>query len=215
MLLVFHLISTTGGLTLTFGEKLQQIRKHHDLSQEQLAEKLGISRHTISRWETGQSMPDIDKILLISELFSVSTDYLLKDEIDNSIGKLTDYQTLKIVFWVSTALIFGGLLVSFLGWREYRNHKPVVLGSILGILGCVCFEVFHPRDTDRVLLRYMRRQFYSVNVWLLLPTPFYIATELISSAEKMKPLMPYLLGMAVYLIVSTAVTLLLMRKFKQ
>ena len=200
---------------MTYAEKIQHIRKHHELSQEQMAEKLSVSRHTISRWETGQSMPDIDKILLISELFSVSTDYLLKDDIDNSIGKLTDYQTIKIVFLVSTILIFGGLIVSFFGWREYRTHRPVILGLILGILGCVCLEVFHPRGTDRVLLRDMRRKFYSVNIWLLLPTPFYIATELIYSAENMKPLMPYLLATVVYLIISAAVTLVLINKSKR
>ena len=101
---------------MTFPEKLQQIRKHHDLSQEQLAEKLGVSRHTIYRWETGQSMPDVGKILLISELFSVSTDYLLNDKIDNSIGKLTDYQQHKIVVGVSTLLIFVSLIISVVGW---------------------------------------------------------------------------------------------------
>jgi len=200
---------------MTFSEKIIHIRKIHNLSQEKMAEKLNVSRHSISRWETGQSMPDMDKILLISEMFSVSTDYLLKDDIDNSIGKLTDYQSMKIVFLISTILIFGGLVVSFFGWREYRDFKPVFLGVILGILGCVCFEVFHPRKADRVLVRFMRHQFYAINIWLLLPTPLYIATELISNTENMEPLMPYLIGTAIYLVAAAAITLFLIHKIKK
>ena len=142
---------------MTFPEKLQLIRKHHDLSQEELAEKLGVTRQTVSRWEAGQSMPDIEKILIISKAFSVSTDYLLNDEIDNSTSTLTDYQTLRLVFWIATALIVGGLVISIFGWREYQNFKPVLLGLLLSILGCVCFEVFHPRNADAVLIRYAHR----------------------------------------------------------
>lgn len=199
---------------MTFPEKLQLIRKHHDLSQEELAERLGVTRQTVSRWEAGQSMPDIDRVLLISQLFSVSTDYLLNDKIDNSTSTLTDYQTLRLVFWISTALIVGGLIISIFGWREYQNLVPVIIGMLLEIVGCVCFEVFHPRNADAVLIRYAHRQFYAVNVWLLLPTPFYIAIELLFCTEHMKPLMPYLIGAAIYLIVAASLSLYLIYKFR-
>lgn len=65
---------------MKLAEKVQELRKKKGLSQEQLAEKLGISRQAISKWESGQSAPDIDKVVLISEFFNVSTDYLLKQE---------------------------------------------------------------------------------------------------------------------------------------
>ena len=54
------------------------------LSQEQLADIVGVSRQAISKWETGQSIPDLDKIILLSKTFSVSTDVLLGNEHDNS-----------------------------------------------------------------------------------------------------------------------------------
>lgn len=199
---------------MTFPQKLKRIRKHHDLSQEELAEQLGVTRQTVSRWEAGYSMPDIDRILLISQLFSVSTDYLLNDKIDNSTSTLTDYQTLRLVFWISTALIVGGLIISILGWQEYQNFAPVLIGMLLGIVGCVCFEVFHPRNADAVLIRYVHRQFYAVNVWLLLPTPFYIAIELLYCTEQMRPLMPFLIGAAIYLIVAASLSLYLIYKFR-
>lgn len=64
---------------MNLAEKLQQLRKRNNLSQEQLADKLGISRQSISKWESEQSAPEIDKIVQLSEIFGVTTDYLLKD----------------------------------------------------------------------------------------------------------------------------------------
>jgi len=65
---------------MKLAEKIQDLRKKNGLSQEQLAEQLGISRQAISKWESEQSTPDIDKVVLISDFFNVSTDYLLKQE---------------------------------------------------------------------------------------------------------------------------------------
>lgn len=65
---------------MSISEKIQQLRKSNGLSQEQLAEKLNVSRQAISKWESGTSLPDAEKIVLISDLFEVSTDYLMKDE---------------------------------------------------------------------------------------------------------------------------------------
>ena len=60
-------------------DKIIKLRKSHALSQEELAERLGVSRQAVSKWESGQSLPDIDKIILISDFFGVTTDYLLKN----------------------------------------------------------------------------------------------------------------------------------------
>lgn len=67
---------------MTFGEKLLALRKQNNFSQEELAEKLGVSRQAISRWESGETMPDSPNLLQISKIFSVSADYLLRDEIE-------------------------------------------------------------------------------------------------------------------------------------
>ncbi len=65
---------------MTLGEKIQTLRKSKGLSQEQLAEELNVSRQAVSKWEAEQSIPEIDKIIALSDFFTVSTDYLLKDE---------------------------------------------------------------------------------------------------------------------------------------
>lgn len=68
------------GRKMILSEKIVMLRKKLGLSQEEIAEKLGISRQSVSKWELGAAMPDLDKVLRLSQLFGVSTDYLLKDD---------------------------------------------------------------------------------------------------------------------------------------
>lgn len=67
---------------MILAEKIMVLRKKKGWSQEDLAGKLDVSRQSVSKWESGASVPDIDKILVLGRLFGVSTDYLLKDEMD-------------------------------------------------------------------------------------------------------------------------------------
>lgn len=68
---------------MNLSEKIFELRKAHGMSQEQLAEKMNVSRQSISKWESGESLPDVDRLPELSRVFSVTTDYLLKpSEID-------------------------------------------------------------------------------------------------------------------------------------
>ena len=67
---------------MIFADKIIQLRKESNWSQEELASQLGVSRQSISKWESGSSLPDLDKIIKLSQIFDVSTDYLLKDEME-------------------------------------------------------------------------------------------------------------------------------------
>ena len=64
---------------MALGEKLARRRKARGMSQEQLAEALGVSRQAVSKWELGEAVPDVSRVVAMSELFGVTTDYLLKD----------------------------------------------------------------------------------------------------------------------------------------
>lgn len=66
----------------TFSEKLLGLRRREGLSQEQLAERLGVTRQSVSKWESGTAAPELGKLIAMSELFSVSVDYLVKDYMD-------------------------------------------------------------------------------------------------------------------------------------
>ena len=64
---------------MQIGNKINQLRKLSGMTQEQLAEKLNVSRQTISKWESGSSSPDIESVVKVSEIFQVSLDDLLKE----------------------------------------------------------------------------------------------------------------------------------------
>lgn len=67
---------------MILADKIINLRKKNGWSQEELAEKLGVTRQSISKYEGAQSIPDLDKILKLSEIFGVTTDYLIKDELE-------------------------------------------------------------------------------------------------------------------------------------
>lgn len=64
---------------MKFQDKLQILRKQKGMSQEKLAEKVGVSRQAVAKWEVGQSYPDVDKLIILSDLFRISIDKLVKD----------------------------------------------------------------------------------------------------------------------------------------
>lgn len=76
---------------MILAEKIMNLRKKSGWSQEELADQLGISRQSVSKWESGASIPDLDKIIKMSDLFGVSTDYLLKDELEEVSPSETDH----------------------------------------------------------------------------------------------------------------------------
>ncbi len=78
---------------MILAEKIIDERKKNGWSQEDLADKLGVSRQSVSKWEGAQSVPDLQRILEMSELFGVSTDYLLKDEETNRTDDIEDSGT--------------------------------------------------------------------------------------------------------------------------
>lgn len=68
---------------MILADKIIRLRKKNGWSQEELAEKVNVSRQAVSKWESAQTIPELEKILLLGELFGVTLDYLLKDEIEN------------------------------------------------------------------------------------------------------------------------------------
>ena len=68
---------------MILADKIIRLRKKNGWSQEELAEKMNVSRQAVSKWEGAQTVPDLGKVLQLSELFGVTTDYLLKDDLEN------------------------------------------------------------------------------------------------------------------------------------
>ena len=66
---------------MNFSEKLKEIRKKEGISQEQLAEKIGVTRQAITKWETGKGLPDVENMVIIAEIFKTTIDELLMDSV--------------------------------------------------------------------------------------------------------------------------------------
>lgn len=115
---------------MILADKIINLRKKNGWSQEELAEKLGVTRQSISKYEGAQSIPDLDKILKLSEIFGVTTDYLIKDELeeeeyapsqmqenesesDRSVHKVTmemANEYLQIIDWTAGKIAFATML---------------------------------------------------------------------------------------------------------
>ena len=93
---------------MTLGEKLAKARKENNITQEQLADKLGVSKQTISKWESDIAYPETDKLIRMSELFDCSLDYLLKENIKDKTNKTkNDEQTVVVPLVFSISKFFN------------------------------------------------------------------------------------------------------------
>ena len=116
---------------MTIADRIQHLRKGKGISQEELAEKIGVSRQAVSKWESEQSTPELEKVITMSEIFDVTTDYILKgiEPIVNKEQKCKEFSS-NVLYIASTAFIVIGLFCAFGGWYEEQTME-VVWGSII------------------------------------------------------------------------------------
>ena len=133
---------------MNLADRIQSLRKAKGISQEQLADQIGVSRQAVSKWESEQSTPDLDKIILLSDFFDVTTDYLLKgiEPVKDHREKRKD-QTSRILYIASSALIFIGLFCAFGGWYAEQTME-VIWGSMIiqavGVAGYFMARLLSP-----------------------------------------------------------------------
>ena len=82
---------------MSIGEKIVEARKANNMTQEQLAELMGVTRQSVSRWEQNQAYPEIEKILRLSDILNVSCDYLLKENETRKNGNVIDKENQSMV----------------------------------------------------------------------------------------------------------------------
>ena len=152
---------------MEFKDKLLELRKSHHLSQQQLADQLNVSRQSISKWELGESQPDLHNLVRLSEIFQISTDYLLKDEFNNSENEKKS----SIFLVIGSLVILMGALVGYMLHKYYGNSLAYMVGIVIQILGCILFEYFALKEQDQKA----QKTFFSINIWLLwlLPIQYF------------------------------------------
>ena len=116
---------------LNIGEKIYQLRKKKNLSQEDLANVLNVSRQTISKWETGDSNPDLDKIVPLCNFFEISTDEFLKGRDIVYERKLSKEKTKNKALTFSLCLIIFAVMVILIMLLDELEVNEGIIGSII------------------------------------------------------------------------------------
>ena len=122
---------------MKFDEKLMSLRKAKGWSQEELANKIGVSRQTISKWESSQTIPDMNKLMELSKIFEISVDELIneenKDENENKVNIFTkiNLKPTNILLIIACILIFIGLIIIILLYKHRNSNKLYVEDIIM------------------------------------------------------------------------------------
>lgn len=127
---------------MNMADRIQYLRKAKGISQEELADKVGVSRQAVSKWESEHGTPDLEKIIILSDFFEVTTDYILKGiEPAKDEGEKNRELISKILYILSTAFIIIGLFCAFAGWYAEQTMEAVWGSMIIQAVGVACYYI--------------------------------------------------------------------------
>ena len=152
---------------MDIADRILHLRKARGISQEELAEQVGVSRQAVSKWESAQSTPDIEKIILLSEYFGTTTDYLLKGTEPEKEQK--DRQKAMVFAMAGTIINAMGLVAAITIWIERQQYYATGIGIAVMLLGTGIFLA--GQITDSAGKARAKYYFLMFNVWILLLIP--------------------------------------------
>ena len=158
-------LSKKGVLIMNIADRIQNLRKVKGISQEELADKVGVTRQAVSKWESEQSTPDVEKIIIMSDYFEVTTDYLLKG-IEPKTEETKKKPDAGIFSIVGTAFNFIGLIVAIMIWHEEQVASSVAVGLIIMAMGCMSFAFGQTMSADETRVK-AKKNFWLINLWVL------------------------------------------------
>jgi len=132
---------------MILADKIIMLRKKCGWSQEELAEKLNVSRQSVSKWEGAQSVPDLDKILQMSKIFGVTTDYLLKDEIEDNEMLVDEEHEEKDTRWVTVEEARA-----FIEVKEKTADKVAMGVSLCIVSPVIMFMLIALSESNRITM---------------------------------------------------------------
>ncbi len=135
---------------MTFGQKLKKLRNDNGLTQEQLANKIFVTRTAVSKWETGNGYPDIDSLKQLSQLFNISLDQLISDN-DIVNKKLLDEKNARKMYYV--AIAFLGLTVLFTLLAYFLKLPYLNIISMLCVIAYLVFGLLSKPKYKRIQTR--------------------------------------------------------------
>lgn len=200
---------------MNIADRIQTLRKARGMSQEELADKIGVSRQAVSKWESEQSMPDIQKIIIMSDYFGVTTDYILKG-IEQS--KQSDKKADANIFVITaTVLNFIGFIVAAAIWYEEQVATAIAIGFILMAMGGMIFGIGTVVAAEQTKKNAIYR-FWFVNIWILAFIPISIIYNglfigiIAPYPILVLPLIPFFACWAIYIAICVGTDLIIIRK---
>ena len=172
---------------MKLSDKIIQLRKSNGWSQEDLAEKLNVSRQAISRWEVATAQPDVTNILQLSKLFGVTTDYLLNDEYesDNDLPKVKEVKSDGIhqimIFMIVLEVMI--LIIQFIAIIILQNIFFGVLSFIpfAAIIGGFEYSYQKRKSEANENAQASRKKFYKISVWIGIYFPIRFIVKTLSN----------------------------------
>ncbi|MBQ7874773.1 MAG: helix-turn-helix transcriptional regulator [Oscillospiraceae bacterium] len=155
---------------MNISDRIQSLRKIKGVSQEELSDRVGVSRQAVSKWESEQAMPDIDKIIVMSDYFGVTTDYLLKGIEPVSEAPASKKADAMVFAIAATAINFIGLVTAIIRWYVVWDPFAAAYGASIMAAGCAVFgigTIFSKKESIGKALKV----FVSANIWILAYIP--------------------------------------------
>ncbi len=135
---------------MTFGQKLKKIRSENNLTQDQLADMIFVTRTAISKWETDNGYPSIDSLKAISNIFGISIDELISDaDVENK--KLLDEKNARNMYCVAMAFLAVTVLFTLLAYFLKISYFNIV--SMGGLIGYLVFAILSKPKYKRLQAR--------------------------------------------------------------
>lgn len=172
---------------MNISDRIQSLRKAKGITQEQLADAVGVSRQAVSKWEAEQSVPDLERVVAMAEYFDVTTDYILRGIEPAPTAQARERVSPRTMCIIATALDAAGLILGGGLWFEYQNWLCVAVMLIFQLAGVTVWLLAKGERP---------RWFWAANVWFVSLLPCL----LISS-----PLMPLLYRAAAKLPAGSAI----------
>lgn len=122
---------------MSLGEKIRDYRKQSGLSQEQLAEKLNVSRQAITKWESNKGIPDISNLISISAEFGLSLDELIRDDVAVKRKIISDSSAKK---WHILVIVYLLAIITYIAYFAIC-HKILMIGFFIATLFMLFFEL--------------------------------------------------------------------------
>lgn len=173
---------------MNLADRIQYLRKQKGYSQEDLADKVGVSRQAVSKWESEQSTPDSEKVIAMSELFEVTTDYLLKgiEPLPKDVTQPKKKPNASIFSLVGTAFNLIGIIASAMVWYDEQNAAAIAIGAIFVVIGCMIYGT-GMTISDEESKSVAMQKFISINIWTVPFIPLAAACNILLGSGHIAP----------------------------